>query len=628
MKRRVALALALTAVLAGCSDSGGDEAGGDGDGWTVLHYSMADTDLESFMVADLNEMGSVGSGGGLQLRAMFDRSPEYSKANALGLGDWVGAKIIDVGENTGKVVSTPGDVDMAQSSTLAKFISEGIEAHPAAHYALIISDHGASWPGIGPDETSDYDVLDLKELTKGIGDGLEAADVDKFDLLGFDACLMANYEVASEVAPLADRMVASQELEPGHGWDYSALQRLKDDGDATVDEFGTAIVNGFMRQAKEEETSSDITLALLDLTKMGKVDDAMDDFSAALSKSPSNVAPAVGRAEATTLGFARSPDETEDGHLRDLGQLAKAIGAEAKGVSKEATALRAAIGNLVVKQVAGSSTKGATGLSVYFPPTRELGADEYGDVDSATSWRDFLVKYYNAGDAIPEEEHPDFADPNATVEFDEDGVFLSGTFDEAATDNLTDATISYALINDDGSLTYFGEEFADLDEDGKPEASGFYDLTSLKLTDGEDSAYAYLTLNRGEDDSVYSADVPMAYYENSDDEEADDVLLSLTLDAESGDVIDATYYLYDERTGGYGELEPADDGIIVPEVLEIDANGDEVWQPTTDVGLWADLDSLDYELEPVASGTKLHLDLTVYDYGDNSDTTSAVITVP
>lgn len=627
MRRGAALALAMTAVLAGCSDSGGDDAA-DGDGWTVLHYSMADTDLESFMVADLNEMGSVGSGGGLQLRAMFDRSPEYSKANALGLGDWVGAKVIDVGENTGKVVSTPGNVDMAQSSTLAKFISEGIEAHPAAHYALIISDHGASWPGIGPDETSDYDVLDLKELTKGIGDGLEAADVDKFDLLGFDACLMANYEVASAVAPLADRMVASQELEPGHGWDYSALQTLKDDGDASVDEFGTAIVNGFMRQAKEEETSSDITLALLDLTKMGKVDDAMDEFSAALSKSPSNVAPAVGRAEATTLGFARSPDETEDGHLRDLGQLAKAIGAEAKGVSKEATALRAAIGNLVLKQVAGTSTKGATGLSVYFPPTRDLGADEYGDVDSATSWRNFLVKYYDAGDAIPEDQHPDFVDPNATVEFDEDGVFLSGTFDDAATDNLTDATISYALINDDGSLTYFGEEFADIDEDGKPEASGFYDLTSLKLTDGEDSAYAYLTLNRGEDDSVYSADVPMAYYENSDDQEADDVLLSLTLDAESGDVIDATYYLYDEQTGGYGELEPAEDGIIVPEVLEIDANGDEVWQPTTDVGLWADLDSLDYELEPVPSGTKLHLDLTVYDYGDNSDTTSAVITVP
>jgi hypothetical protein len=628
MRRTAAIALAMAAAFAGCSDSSGDSAEGDGEGWTVLHYSMADTDLESFMVADLNEMGSVGSGGGLQLRAMFDRSPEYSKANALGLGDWVGAKVIDVGKNTGKVVETPGDVDMADADTLAQFIADGIDAHPAAHYALIISDHGASWPGIGPDETSDYDVLDLAELTKGIGDGLEEAGVDKFDLLGFDACLMANYEVASAVAPLADRMVASQELEPGHGWDYTALQTLRDDGDASVDEFGTALVNGFLSQAKDEGTESDITLALLDLTRMDEVDAAMDDFASALSKDTAKVAPAVGKAEATTLGFARSPDETEDGHLRDLGQLAKAIGAEAKGVSKQATALRAAIGNVVLKQVAGKATKGATGLSVYLPPTPELAADEYGDVDSAESWRGFLAKYYAAGDAIPEKEQPDFLDPTANVEFDEDGVTLSGTFAEAGLDNLTDATISYALVNDDGSLTYFGEEFADIADDGSAEASGFYDLTSLKITDGEDTAYAYLTLNRGDDESVYSVDVPMAYYENSDDEEYDDVLLSLNIDAESGDVLDETYYVYDEESGGYGELEPSEDGIIVPEVLQIDANGDEVWQPTTDVGLFADLESLDYELEPVPSGTKLQLDLTVYDYGDNSDTVSAVVTVP
>lgn len=625
--RPMALALAMAVVVGGCSDSGSGEKA-EGGTWTVLHYSMADTDLEPFMVADLNEMGEVGSGGDLQLRAMFDRSPEYTEDEALDLGDWVGAKVIDVGKGTGEIVDDLGDVDMASADTLADFIAKGIKDLPADHYSLIISDHGASWPGIGPDETSDYDVLDLAELTKGIRNGLEKAGVDKFDLLGFDACLMASYEVASAVAPLADRMVASQELEPGHGWDYTALSVLQEG--ANVDEFGTALVEGFATQANEEGTESDITLALLDLTKMNKVDDALTSFSEALSEDTARVAPAVGRAQASTLGFARSPDETEDANLRDLGQMAKAIGAEAKGVAQEAKELRVAIGNVVLKQVAGEATDGATGLSIYFPPIAELAADEYGDVDSAEPWRNFLASYYAAGEAIPDAEKPSFTNEggDAEIEFDEDGVFISGTFDEAGQDNLTEAIISYALVNDDGTLTYFGEEFGEIDEDGKPEASAFYDLTALKLTDGEDEAYAYISLEEGDDEGVYAVDVPMAYYESQDDEEYDDVLLSLSIDAESGDITDETYYVYDEETGGYGELDVAEEGIIVPEVLKIDADGNEVWEPTSDVGLWADLESLDYDLEPIPSGTKVQLDLTVYDYGDNSDTISAVITVP
>src|SRR5690606_34862583 len=104
---------------------------------------------------------------------------------------------------------------------LADFIATGMRTFPAEHYALVISDHGASWPGIGPDDSSPGDgVLDLPDLYAGIAAGLDGADagVDKLDLLGFDACLMATYEVASTLAPVARRLLASQELEPGHGW--------------------------------------------------------------------------------------------------------------------------------------------------------------------------------------------------------------------------------------------------------------------------------------------------------------------------------------------------------------------------------------------------------------------------
>jgi hypothetical protein len=45
----------------------------------------------------------------------------------------------------------------------------------------------------------------------------------KLDIIGFDACLMAMYEVGSTLAPYGHHLLASELLEPGHGWDYAAL---------------------------------------------------------------------------------------------------------------------------------------------------------------------------------------------------------------------------------------------------------------------------------------------------------------------------------------------------------------------------------------------------------------------
>lgn len=82
-------------------------------------------------------------------------------------------------------------------------------------------DHGGGWTGMGADETNDEDGLGIDEIAQGLDEGMAAAGVSTLDLLGFDACLMATYEVASTLAPYADYMVASEELEPGHGWNYA-----------------------------------------------------------------------------------------------------------------------------------------------------------------------------------------------------------------------------------------------------------------------------------------------------------------------------------------------------------------------------------------------------------------------
>lgn len=632
-RRRPAALLLASLLLTGLVACSEDEekpkvTARTGEGWTVLHYSMADTDLEPFMVADVNEMGTVGSRGGLQLRTFMDRSAEYGDDKLLDQGAWSGAKVLDIGQGKAVVDEDLGEVDSADPAVLASFIEQGIRENPAQKYALIVSDHGASWPGMGPDEGADNNVLDLGELVGGVSEGLKKAGLDKFDLIGFDACLMANYEVASAVAPLSDRMVASQELEPGHGWDYSSLKVLADNPGATADEFGAAILKGFAQQAKEQGTQASITLSLLDLSKMGAVDDAVKNFAGALAERADVVSPVVGRAAAQTLGFARSPDASQDAHLKDLGLLAAAIGAEALDVSDQADALIRAVNDVQLQEVFGSTTKGASGLSVYFPPTQDLAAAAYRDVPSAKVWADYLARYYQAGADLPEAEQADFADGDADVVFEDGGVTVSGTYDSAGQANLVEATISYALIEKDGSLSYFGEEFADVDPDGKPVASGFYDLTQLVISDGEDEAVAYLELKRGDRDGLYTVDVPMAYYAPGDEngETYQDVLLSLVLN-EDGDVVSEIYYAYDPEAETYGELTADPEGIIVPQVLNLAADGTQEWTATSDAGLFADLENLQYDLRALDPGTKLRLELSVTDIGGNTSTVGSNVVV-
>ena len=600
--------------------------------WTVMLYSIADTNLEPFMMDDVTEMATVGTTANVNMVALVDRAVDYSADPVLGLGDWTGGKVLEIGQGSALELADWGDIDTGDPALLASFITQAVSAYPAQHYALILSDHGASWPGVGGDESAGGNGLTLAEIQDGISTGLDTVGVDQLDLLGFDACLMATYEVASTLAPLAQRMVASEELEPGHGWNYGSLGVLDDPNPVDVDTLGNALLEGFSQQAAEQGTQDEITLSLLDLTQMPILDAALADFSDALQARMADLAPIVGSVRATTLGFGRSPDPTEDTQMADLGQLVSQIGVDALDVADQADAVSRALGDLVLGRVQGAATLGSTGLSVYFPPTSELLAPDYADVVGESAWLSLLASYYGAGDAIPVEEQPDFenADDVADVTFDADGLTISGYIDPTIAANVSEAYISYGIVDEDGTVTFFGDEPATVADDGSGLALGVYDLTALTMSDGIDTAYAYLSLTYDETSDVASIDVPLAYYAADDvnGETYQDVLLSLTLDPYTGDILSETYYVYDEELDTYGELTADPQGIIVPEVEVYLPDGTVEWQPTSDVGLYADLPSLQYDLEALPSGTVLYVSLTVVDYGGNSDTVSAIVEVP
>src|SRR3546814_12084243 len=138
--RRNLLALMVVAglVVAGCSgddDEGvvedesssddGGEVAADGEGWTVLAYSIADTDLEPFLLGDLEEMAGVGSQDGLNIVAMVDRAADYSADPLLGIDDWVGAKVLDIGAGEAAEGADMGDVKTGDRSEDGRVGKEG-----------------------------------------------------------------------------------------------------------------------------------------------------------------------------------------------------------------------------------------------------------------------------------------------------------------------------------------------------------------------------------------------------------------------------------------------------------------------------------------------------------------------
>jgi len=618
------LAASTVAGLGACSAASPSTT--DSGTWTVLSYSIADTDLEAPMMDDLAEMGTVPSSDVLNVVAFVDRADGYSDAPVLGIGNWVGGKVLQVADGGATVIDDVGEVNTGDPAVLSHFITKGTQDYPADHYALIISDHGAAWPGVGGDESAGIDELTLAELDAGISAGLDGAGVDKLDLLGFDACLMATYEVASTLAPVADRLLASEELEPDHGWNYEALTTVVHNGGATVDELGEALLSGFQAQAQAEQTAAEITLSFIDLTAMGAVDAALASFDGELLTQASSIAPVVGRARAATLTFGADPDPAQDSFMSDLSMLATKIGAKAPAVSAAASTLSAAIADAVIDSVDGKATKGATGLSIYFPPSVDYFDSSYEQLGLTEGWSEFLAAYYGAGSELPADGVAQFAAGTAHVSFDQDGLTISASFPAAASDNLAEAFIRYGIV-EGGTTTFIGQEPAEISDDGSGEALGTYDLTTMTISDGDDTVGAYLDLTANNDYSVVTMAVPLGYYAPGSDA-YQHAQLSLVTDSNTGDILSENYYGYNDSLGAYGALTTNPDGTIVPEQLNQAADGTEQWVATSDYGLYADLPNLEYDFTTLPSGTVLYVELFVVDFAGNRDVVSATVAVP
>ena len=364
--------------------------------YTVLVY-MVGSDLESNNGAatnDLIEMAAVGSTKNVNI---IVETGGTKKWNLPMISNKVNQRWLVQKEDLKLLKNDLGNRNMGKQSTLQDFLVWGVKNYPAKKYAVVLWDHGSGARGFGYDENNLSDPsLSIKEIS-GALKAASAASKQKFELVGFDACLMANIETATGIKDYAAYMVASEELEPGHGWDYtSALQALNKKPTSTGAEFGKAIADGYKKQATAEGTASQITLSVVNLAKVNAVNTALENFIKKASNDIKNperiITVSKARYKAEAYGDAGAHGGSTD--MADIYDIAYNL----KGTyPNEADKLMKSIEGCITYKVTSDTKPKANGLSIYFPckdkDNFKDNLKEYQNTGYTKSYQQFLATY-------------------------------------------------------------------------------------------------------------------------------------------------------------------------------------------------------------------------------------------
>ena len=432
--------------------SAASSAGNADQTWTIMLYQDADDKiLEKDIYIDLNEAERIGSTDNVNIVAQVDRF----RGGYDGDGNWTSTKRYLVGydDALGQVrsqeIADIGEANMSAGETLVDFVTWAMAEYPADKYVLILSDHGMGWPGGWSDpapggradpsiplSSALGDQLYLNELDDALQEIRDRTGLDKFELIGMDACLMSHLEVYAALAPHARYAVASQETEPALGWAYTGFlelltaspgmgggelaraivdtyivddQRIVDDA-ARAELVGRGYSFGDLLGALAgpsadqvaEQMEASITLTAVDLAQLPALMDAVNQFAYALQNvSQRNVAEGRTYAQGFTSVFGR---EVPASYL-DLGNLVQVINQEINDsdLVRASNQVLTALEQAVIAEKHGDKKPGATGISIYFPNSQLYRSPLAGDPSysvvarrfaETSLWDDFLAFHY------------------------------------------------------------------------------------------------------------------------------------------------------------------------------------------------------------------------------------------
>ena len=426
-------------------------ASGSGQTWTIMLYQDADDKiLEKDIFVDLNEAERVGSSDRVKIVSQIDR---YAGAYS-GDGNWSGTRRYyitqdnDLNAINSQVAQELGEVDMANGQSLVNFVQWSVANFPADHYVLILSDHGMGWPGgwsdpdpggsdsgrsplasrLGPN-------IYLNELDQALLQSRQAAGIDKFEIIGMDACLMAQLEVMAALQPHAHYAVSSEETEPSLGWAYASFlgdlvtnpnmdgaqlsklivqsyiaddQRIADPAARADFLQGGSPLGGLFGGNPSSasqliaQLEQNITISAINLDALPTLMESANNFAFTLqNENQQLVAEARTYTQSYTSIFGR---EVPPAYI-DLGHFALLLenNTSVSGVKQAARQLVSALQNAVIAERHGAGKKGSTGLAIYFPNSTLYsspltGPQSYTAIANRFAfeslWDDFLAFHY------------------------------------------------------------------------------------------------------------------------------------------------------------------------------------------------------------------------------------------
>ena len=511
MKRSLALLLALVLCVslgaAACAE----------EDWTVLVY-ICGSDLESEdSMASENMQQMIDADTDSNIRFVVETggaSYWYNEASTDALDRFL------ITEGECELVGSRPLASMGEAETLADFLRWGLTEYPAAHVGLIFWDHGSgSINGVCFDELCGDESLFLREIDEALC-GVQGLLPGGFEFIGFDACLMATVENAAMLAPHARYLVASEEVEPGGGWDYEAIGSYLDENpSADGRSLGKAICDSYYVNCIRADDEGVATLSVTELGKLEALRTAFDAYAEDLfsaTEQGADFAP-IARAIAAADNFGGNNRSEGYTNMVDLGGLIAA----GESWSSRAKAARAALDAAIVYQVLGSDHTQASGLSVYYP-LKLQGSAELG------IFKDVCISAYYLG--LVDKLAYGFANGGGLSDYD--NKELIAEYQESWTgEDYGGAGYSY----DDSAWDWLDTA----QDDGQSEAIGFDEEPCFD----DDGVFGFILSEEG----LYNTEsVEAVVYLISDDEE-DAVCIGYTSDV----LADWDYGIFEDNFDGY-----------------------------------------------------------------------------
>jgi len=470
--------------------------------WTMMVYAVGDTQgVPQLMVENLADIAALPDDADVNVVVLLDL-PEPTDTDAPtstvpGLGPFSTAKLLLLEDGRYNELADLGEVSMGQPDVLARFVEEAADRYPAKKYGFTFFDHGGGNTGgfvdTGPPNTQELSVPEMRE---GLLTGMQRAGIDRFDVIDQAACLMANYETASALAPLTKWMAASEEIMIYHPLSPNAFPPMAQGGSG--EDVANAFVNGYLElldgiaQQPGGEAYRDLAaMSVVDGDAVGTLDSAIESFSAAAVAHMPEITTQVARARADALEFVAGfpGQEGESLDLVDLGDFLRHLTDVPDEVAVARDAVSAALDRAVTLQGTGRGTQQSTGMNIYLPanPGR-VDQSVLTDGTEPPGWAAFVSAFVAAaGSGQAGSGGVGFVSGDAqVVQADASGIKIAGTLTDGARANVTRSeTYVFTRLGDQDGLALILPAY--LDAGGAGQVQGVWDYSLTTLSDGKKS---------------------------------------------------------------------------------------------------------------------------------------------